>query len=114
MRQLSGGWNSATRPLLIGREDMNRTMRATSQDEHGGPEVLKCLGDPRLVSPRARNHVNVLLAALTALESAEPSPAGLGCRHGHADRPAPRPRSAGPMQKVEGSNPFNRFPERST
>jgi hypothetical protein len=57
--------------LLIGREDMNHTMRATSQDEFGGPEVLKCLGDLRLVSPRVPNPVNVLLAALTALESAE-------------------------------------------
>ena len=71
MTQLSRGWNSATRPLLIGREDMNHTMRATSQDEFGGPEVLG----------RSMPHAQV---------------------------------SAGPMQKVEGSNPFSRFPERST
>ena len=82
-----GGWNSATRPLLIGRENMNHTMGATSQDEFGGPEVLKCLGDPLLVSPRVPN---------------------------------PRERSAcgahGPRvgRRSRGSDPFSRFPERST
>ena len=31
------------------------SLMPTSQDEFGGPEVLKCFGDPRLVSPRVPN-----------------------------------------------------------
>jgi hypothetical protein len=114
MRQLSGGWNSATCPLLIGREDMNHTMRATSQDEFGGPEVLKCLGDPRLVSPRVPN-------------PRERSACGAhGPRVGRTvgSRPGLSPRarrslggsmphaqgSAGPMQKVEGFESLQPLP----
>jgi hypothetical protein len=71
-------------------------MRATSQDEFGGPEVLKCLGDPRLVSPRVPNPTE-RSAAATGTPIAPPLDA-------HAQG------SAGPMQKVRGFESLQPLP----